>query len=213
VERAWPVGPDSTATGGAWSFFNPNSTEGMLRPNPRVDPGTISSAVVGARLVWEAQGIIAAVSAEEEISFHSPTAQQFAQTTIDGTVSFPTFGNQRYRFDAHFVLTGGDAPRQRWSYLGGAGTVPILDLLELGGDELLYADSRYDIPIDQIDLPFLGSPVVSVRHLFGSAGVASLPTLEQRVGLRLSISAVRLEFLVDPDTRQTHLGLGVSFSR
>jgi hypothetical protein len=213
VERAWSVGPDSTANGGPWSFFRNNSTEGMLRPNPRIDPGTISSLVGGARFLWEAQGIIAAVSGEEEISFHSPTAQQFAQTTIDGTVSFPTFGTQRYRFDAHLVFTGGDAPRQRWSYLGGAGTIPMLDLLEQGGGQLLFADSRYDIPIDRIVLPHLGSPVVSLRHLLGSAGVASLPTLEQRVGVRLSLSVVRVEFLIDPDTRQTQVGLGVSFAR
>jgi len=213
VERAWSVGPDSAATGAPWSFFRNNSTEGMLRPNPRIDPGTISSVVAGARLLWETQGIIAAVSGEEEVSLHSPTARQFAQTTIDGTVSFPTFGAQRYRFDAHLVLTGGDAPRQRWSYLGGAGTIPMLDLLEQGGDQLLFADSRYDIPIDRIVLPLLGSPVVSLRHLFGGAGVGSLPTLEQRVGLRLSLSVLRVEFLVDPDTRGTELTLGVSFAR
>jgi len=43
--------------------------------------------------------------------------------------------------------------------------------------------------------------------------VGSLPTLEQRVGLRLSLSVLRVEFLVDPDTRGTELTLGVSFAR
>jgi hypothetical protein len=213
VERAWSVGPDTGALEGPWSFFGQHSNEGIVRPNPRVDPGTITSIVGGARLFWESQGLVAAVAADEEVSLDSPTSQQFAQTTIDGTITFPTFGNQRYRFDTHVVLTGGRAPRQRWSYLGGAGSVPMLELLEQGGDQLLYADSRYDIPIDRITLRALGSPVVTLRHLLAGAGVGGIPRLEQRVGVRLSLSVVRVEFLVDPETRRTELGVGVSFAR
>src|SRR6185437_9745483 len=48
---------------------------------------------------------------------------------------FPTFATQHFAFHAHGVLTAGDtAPPQRFAYLGGAGTLPTLDVLSLGGD-------------------------------------------------------------------------------
>jgi hypothetical protein len=212
-ERAWSVRPDSGALGGPWSMFGRRSVEGILRPNPQMVPGHLASIGGGVRLGWETQGIRAAVSGDEEISVHSPTSRQFAQTTVDGTIGFPTFGMQRYRFDAHVVLTGGRAPPQRWAYLGGAGTIPLLDLLEQGGDQLLFFDSRYDIPINGIRFPLAGEPVVTLRHILGGAAVGHLPRLEQRVGLRVSLSVVRVELIADPATTRAHLGFGISVVR
>ena len=52
----------------------------------------------------------------------------------------PPFGNA--------ILTRGDtAPAQRFGYLGGAGTLSTVEpLLSIGGDEMLFLESRYVHP-------------------------------------------------------------------
>jgi hypothetical protein len=212
-ERAWSVRPDSGATGGPWSVLGRHSEKGMLRPNPRIDAGEIASIIGGARIQWESQAIRSAIDVGNEIAVRSPGSERFAQLTVNGTISFPTFRAQHYRFDAHVVLTSGQAPPQRWAYLGGAGTIPLLHLLEQGGDELLFLDSRYEIPVDRLMLPLVGSPTFTLRHILGGAGVQHLPRLEQRVGVRIAVSALRIEVITDPVTRRAHVGFGVAFVR
>ena len=212
-ERAWSVRPDSNAADGPWSLFRRHSEKGMLRPNPRIADGEIASIIGGARLRWESQGVRSSVAIDNEIALRSPASEGFAQFTLDGTISFPTFGRHRFRFDAHVVGTAGEAPPQRWAYLGGAGTIPLLDLLAQGGDQLVFLDGRYEIPLDSISLPVLGSPTITLRHLLGAAGVQRLPRLEQRVGLRVALSALRVEVLADPVTRRGRVGLGLAFVR
>jgi hypothetical protein len=43
--------------------------------------------------------------------------------------------------------------------------------------------------------------------------VGSLPTLEQRVGLRVALSVARIEILTDPAKKRAHFELGVSVVR
>jgi hypothetical protein len=47
----------------------------------------------------------------------------------------------------------------------------------------------------------------------GSAGVGRLPELEQATGIRLIVSILYGEFLVDPATGNTHRTVGLSFAR
>jgi hypothetical protein len=136
------------------------------------------------------------------------------QTTLDASIDFPTFGAQRFRLTTHVLHTFGDsAPPQRWSYLGGSGTIITLPLLSLGGDELLYVESNYAIPINQLDLPVLGAPSITVRHMIGSAGVRKLPQLQQNLGLRLSLSFLRFDAVVDPARREWDFGFGLTMAR
>src|SRR5207248_651966 len=102
----------------------------------------------------------AELDARGEIAAHTPASNHFSQLTLDGQVRFPTFGTQRFRLEAHSVLTGGKAPPQRWAYLGGDGTIAMLHTLELGGDQLLFLDSRYEIPLSSIVLGQAGSPTL-----------------------------------------------------
>jgi hypothetical protein len=212
-ERASSTRPDSIVAGGPWSLFGRRSSDHMLRPNPPVDDGTIPSLLGGARLAWGSEALRSSVTVGEEITFTSPRAGGFAQTTIDGGLIVPTLGAQRYKLDAHLVLTVGGAPRQRWAFLGGIGTIPMLSLLEQGGDQLIFLDSRYEIPLLRFARPPLGVPVLSLRHVLGAAGAGTLPHLEQRVGLRGSWSFVRAEFLVDPARPAGELSIGASFVR
>ena len=215
-ERSSAVRPDSSPTGGPWSFIGKHSAEGMRRPNPQVPAADIGSVLAGANYTWNATDVKSTLDVGLEVPVSSTlTNSHFVQVTIDGQVSFPTFGLQRYRFDAHAVLTRGDtAPLQRFAYLGGAGTLGTIEpLLSLGGDELLFLENRYIIPVPAIKLPFVGSPTVTLRHILGTAAIQHLPALTQIVGLRVSVLLLRGEVLMDTGTRKVEIHTGLSLVR
>ena len=220
----------SAPSGGPFTFFGRHDVDDRLRPNPQVRTGSIGSIIGSSRLDWESEGIVADLRVDVEGGrFHpsdvvigpgasvDPALNRdagFVQGTIDGSIAFPTFGTQSLAITAHAVLTTpGDTPRQRYAYVGGPGTIPTIDMLELGGDQLLYLDAAYSIPVNRIKLPVVGAPTVVIRHAMGSAGVGRLPELEQATGLRLIVSILYGELLVDPVTGHTHSTVGLSFAR
>ena len=205
LERAWSTGPDSFTTRAPYSILKSHDREGMLRPNPRVVRGDIASALGGGHVQWQSpQGVTATATLQLEQAFSAPTDAfgQFTQVTAQLNLGFPTFGTQSFELAAHGVGTAGDAPPQRWAYLGGNGTLVTLDLLELGGDQLAYIESRYNIPIDRAHIPFVGPPILTLRHAIGSAGVGHLPTFVQNVGVRLTVAVLRFDYAIDPATRE-----------
>jgi hypothetical protein len=214
TEVARPVGPAPDAGSVPYSMFARGNPLGMRRPNPAVLRGRISSGLAGARLRWADGGVTAELVGAAETPFQAPGGGRFVQTTLDGQVAFPAFLNHRFEFFTHVVLTAGDtAPPQRFAYLGGAGTLLTLDLLELGGDQLLFTESRYTIPLTRPVIPFLGAPIITLRHLSGTAGVARLPGYVHNLGVRLTISAFRLDYLIDPETRRSDLDLTLAVFR
>lgn len=214
AERARSVRPDSGALGGPWTLFDRDDPFGRLRPNPRILRGTITSALGGVAMEWANQGVTATLTADVEVPFSTPNSSRFVQTTLDGFVGFPTFGTQSVEIESHALITAGDtAPPQRYSYLGGAGTLPTFDLLQFGGDELLFAEGRYLIPIDRIRIRVLGSPTLTLRYITGGAGVGKLPTLEQNLGVRLALSFGRVDYVVDPASHRSRFSFGLSIFR
>jgi len=203
----------SITEGSVWSVSGRNSVEHMLRPNPSVEPGTIGSALLGAKLAYRAGLVKATLSAAGERSTETPSGtSSFAQLTLDGSIDFPTFRTQRLRVVAHGVASSGDSvPRARYAYLGRASTLPLMELLEQGGDQLLFVESRYSIPLAGILVPKLGSPTLFLRHLMGAAGVGSLPKLEQELGAGLGLSFLRVDYTVDAaGKRDPKFGFGFS---
>lgn len=214
TERAWSVRPDSGAGGGPWSVLGRRDRERMLRPNPRVEPGRITSAIAGGRAEWDQPALQAHLDASVELPLDAVGDASFVQTTIDGKVVFPTFSTQRMEVETHAVVTSGDtAPAQRFAYLGGSGTLPTFDLLEFGGDQLFFVEGRYVVPIDRVRIRVLGVPTFTVRYMAGAAGVGELPSFEQNVGVRLAISLVKVDFVVDPATRESKVSFGISLAR
>lgn len=211
IERGWSAGPDSGATSGPWSAFGRRDREeGMLRPNPRVAHGRISSGLAGAELNWERLGTQIGIATLVEVAPDAPGGS-FGQGTIHARVEFPTFGTQRFRFLVHGVATAADStPPQRYAYLGGSGTLPTFDLLEFGGDQLVFIENRYIVPLDRVIIWKLGSPTVSLRHMLGAAGVGRLPAFEQNLAVRLELSLLKLELALDPVSRKTNLSVGLS---
>ena len=214
AERARSARPDTGARGGPWSLLEREEPMGRLRPNPHVLRGTITSALGGLAMEWADQGVNANLTADVELPFSTPDDSRFVQTTLDAFVGFPTFSTQSVQVESHAVITAGDtAPPQRYSYLGGAGTLPTFDLLQFGGDELFWAEGRYIIPIDRVRIRVLGSPTITLRYITGGAGVGKLPTLEQNVGARFALSFLRVDYLIDPASRRSNFSVGLSVFR
>jgi hypothetical protein len=222
LERASTVRPGLGAAGGPWTFFGRHDPDDALRLNPSVDDGNSVSALAGARWDWQRNDVVARVNGRLETGTGPASCldrcddrSTFTQLTLDGSVRFPTFGSQSFRFDGHAVASGGsgDTPRQRWVYLGGSGSLPTLDVLSLGGDQLFYADFRYNIPIERIEIPFVGPPTFTLREAIGGADLGRFPALHQATGFRVSASIAYFEWLVDPVTRRGHAGVGISLSR
>jgi len=223
-ENAWSTGPAVRATGGAWSFFGRTDTLKMRRLNPAIARGHLTSAL--GRLVYdyEKQDVKGTLDSRIEHAFDAPVyiasenpSGDFTQLTFGGKASFPTFGTQRFAFRGHLVLTPGDiAPPQRFAYLGGAGTLATVDLLALGGDNLLYVEGEYSVPLKRPMLRFVGAPTVSLRYAAGSAGTGDIPDLIQNIGVGIGIRLLKVEYHIDPSysrtpfTRRSSFSIGVS---
>jgi hypothetical protein len=215
-ERSRAARPGLFPTSSPWSFTDRADVEnGMFRPNPQIIGGDVTSAIGAAAYRWTSGDLKARLKLDLEVPVSVSTGESFAQATVDGRIEFPTFGDQRFRLDLHGVATGPDAaPGQRYAYLGGPGTLPTEEiLLRFGGDEALFVESRYEVPIPAIQLPLAGTPTVTFRHILGAAGVQALPELTQIVGLRISVPFVRVQYLIDTDTRKSRFSAGFSLNR
>ena len=213
-EKSWSAGSPTVPSSVPWSLFGRRDTTKMSRPNPLVTGGRITSILGGARADWQLGGVVAGATLGIEGAVDAPARGRFVQGTLDGRVTFPTFHTQSFQIETHVVLTSADqTPSQRYVYFGGSGTISTMETLEQGGDQLLFIDSRYMIPLARPRLPLVGAPVVTLRHVLGSAGVGSLPDLEQNIGLRISLAILRFEVVFDPARDIVKTGVALSFSR
>ena len=215
TERAWSVGSPDTVGSHPWTLLNQHDPENVRRANPAIEPGRISAGLLGATARWPYGDVTAPATARIEMPRQAPNDARFVQITADGTIQFPTFGLQRFRTDIHVIATPGDtAPPQRFSYMGGSSTLPVIrNLLSLGGDQLVHVDMRYEVPLPRLAVRYLGAPIFALRHRIGSTGVQDLPRLIQNVGATASLSFLRIAYDIDPATRQDHFGIVFSFTR
>jgi hypothetical protein len=215
TERAWSVGSPDTLGSHPWTVLNQSDPENVRRANPPIEPGRISAAFLGATARWRYGDVTAGAIARIEVPWQAPNGARFAQITADGTIQFPTFGLQRFRTDIHVIATPGDtAPPQRFSYMGGSSTLPVIrNLLSLGGDQLLHVDMRYEVPLPRFAIRYVGAPVFALRHRIGSAGIQDLPRFIQNVGATASLSFLRISYDIDPATREDHFGIVFAFTR
>ncbi len=215
-----------TRTSYPWSIFGRSDTLNMRRPNPQIAKGHIASALAGGVLAIDRVGLTAKLSATIEHAFRAPppccggTGRNFTQATLHAEATFPTFGEQRFTFRGHALRSsGGLALLQRAGYLGGAGTLATVDLLQLGGTRLLFLQGDYYAPIGRISLPVLGSPYVDLRYATGNAGIFAMPSLIQNLGIGVGISYLRVGYTIDPArhrspySRRSDFSVGLSLTR
>jgi hypothetical protein len=211
-EFAWSTGDPLPHTSAPWSVFGRTDDLKMRRINPSVTRGHGTSALGGIILDYDDEVTKAGFSVRVEQSIDVPEVstgtsgltfdEDFTQFTLHGRAEFPTFGLQRFVFKGHSVLTSGDAPPQRFSYLGGSSTLSTVDLLALGGDRLLFVEGEYQYPLKAPVLQFVGAPVVTLRYAAGSAGVKDLPDFIQNVSVGLSLKVIKVEYHIDPSYRE-----------
>ncbi|HUR91530.1 MAG TPA: hypothetical protein VMY38_02540 [Gemmatimonadaceae bacterium] len=217
-ENAWSTGGSLGPDTSVFSLFGKDD-EGIYRPNPGVVHGHIASLLTGFNGGWSSGDFTSRLSARVEYVLSALPSSvvddfRFMQTTLDGRAAFSTFGSQRLELKSHAVLTTGDTPPpQRYAYIGGSGTIPTLDLLEMGGDQLFFFDAAYVIPIERFSFKFVGSPQVTLRFISGSAGISELPDFVQNVGVRVGFPMLGVEYLVDPASGESKISFGFSMGQ
>ncbi|MBA3580106.1 MAG: hypothetical protein H0W42_08990 [Gemmatimonadaceae bacterium] len=217
-ENAWSTGGSLGPDASVFSIFG-RDDEGIYRPNPGIRPGHIASLLTGFEGGWNSGDFTSSLSARVEYALTALASSvadefKFTQTTLNGRAAFPTFGSQRLELKSHAVITVGDTPPpQRYAYIGGSGTIPTLDLLEMGGDQLFFFDAAYIIPVERFTFKFVGSPQLRLRFITGSAGISELPDFVQNVGVRVGFPLIGVEYLVDPASGDSKISIGFSLGQ
>ncbi|MEO5579576.1 MAG: hypothetical protein ABIR58_02890 [Gemmatimonadaceae bacterium] len=242
TENAWSTGSAIIDSAAPFSVFGRDDSLKMLRPNPPINRGHISSGLGRLDLMYERDLVTFSLDSRIELAFDGPEAGpivyfdrdngqrcsdallrceaasfndtgEFTQLTFGSKASFPTFGTQRFAFRGHAVVTPGDgAPPQRFAYLGGAGTLATVDLLALGGDNLFFVEGEYSIPLVRPILPFIGAPVLSARYAAGGAGIGSMPDFIQNIGVGIGVRLLKAEYHIDPSYKKTNYTSKSAFS-
>ena len=142
-----------------------------VRPNPPVDAGRITSLTAemayrdrypGGRFVTRAGLEVADSTVAGDFSFLLGEARLTWRRRVLGSHRIEVLGLGRWDLS-------GDLPRQRWSAVGGTGSLPALETLALRGPRLVFGSATWLVPVEPLRLPVLGAPRVFLRNALGSA--------------------------------------------
>jgi hypothetical protein len=197
-----------------WSF---TGRDGLARFNPPVVEATYASALAGTGLHWRGRTsrIDADVSVEQVIAHWDyapgdaplpgrevlPFTHGVAWARYTATL-FGTHGLDVYlRGTTSFNADG--APPQRWGILGGATTLPTLEIGHFRGDRLAFVETTYTLPVPLVELPFLGVPSVELWQAAGAAWTTGepMPGWVQNLGVGLRAGFVYVRVVTDPAVR------------
>lgn len=175
AERGWApslwVGWEEAGSLEARSLAVLFDDDDEVRPNPPVDPGETWAAGAGityrrrtpeSRLVGRA-----AVEAAD-----SAVGGDFSYLLGEVTLAYEGPGVGTHEVELYGIGRidlAGTLPRQRWSALGGTGSLPVLETLELRGPRLLFASATYLVPVEPLDAPVVGAPKLFLRNALGTA--------------------------------------------
>lgn len=157
----------SLSAGDPWTLAG-----GTPRANPPIDDGTVAGLVFSAAASWTGPRTALDVGGEIETAGRAAGGEiSFGRFQTGGRWRMPTFGSQALyvAWRAQGPLPGTRSlPRQRWSFVGGYGTLPTLPIGALRGDRLVFVESRYLVPV-RVGLPVLGRPTLHLIHAVGGA--------------------------------------------
>jgi hypothetical protein len=185
-----------------WALFGGEGPDELQRPNLQVSDSTIASLYVGSRVAWQGSTSSFRANGEVEWAPNGIGDIEFAQLRLDGAYEAITFGTQRVLLDFRGTtsLGGRRAPAQRWSLLGGSGTLFTYPLAAFRGDRLVFLDAQYAIPLERVEVPFLGMPEVRLRSVTGTAWATGndVPRWGQNLGVGVRFFLVGVDLWVDP---------------
>ncbi len=213
TERDWSTGWQTGTPRGPFSLFGRNdTTDGIMRRNPAINAGHITSAIAGGRAEYMGAPGSVYFDLLLEAAGKSPLGGNFQQLTINQGLSLETFRDQHIEIGTHLVTTSTSTatPLQRFAYVGGSGSLATVNLLGLGGDHLYFVDALYVIPIAAIQIPVVGSPYIAPHFASGAASVGGFGRPVQNVGGRIGISVITIDYLVNPRTHKHDFGAGIS---
>jgi hypothetical protein len=209
VEDARPLRP-----GNPWTVMGTPRAE-----NIAIDDGRISSIMGGARLDWTHPLHVAMVQGRVEAARPALAGDHaFAAFVVDSDWAMAALRDHTLRVQTHFQgpLPGTDSlPRQRWTFVGGSGTLNTFDIAEFRGDRVAFVETQYIIPLTRMRVPVIGRPDLDLLHRAGMAWTAQERLrFEQNIGARLRFSLVNVRVLTNPRAADDiEISVGVNLPR
>lgn len=189
-DRSLAAGEPWTVSGGSW------------RDNPAIDDGEIISVVGGITLNW--RGVTSAFDGDVAGEWSPAGAGDHEVTQVVAEGRWLMSALWKHRIEVYTraaaALGGEPLPRQRWSFVGGPGTLPTLEPGDRRGDNLLFVRSTYAAPVPHLRLPLVGEAEVHVTHAAGTAWVSGteLPRWDQNLGAGITLRPVNATVWIDP---------------
>jgi hypothetical protein len=188
------------------------------RPNPPIDEGNITGLSagfagrwIGRRTAWFGAGDIETAGHVLGGDFSFNRFVLLGEFGMDALANHALFIS--WYFQGPFLGTA-VLPRQRWSILGGSGTLPAYDIGEFRGDRVAFVESRYIIPLPRRwSLPILGRPDLELAHAIGNAWTEGESSdLIQNLEVRIQFSFIYFRIATDPLHPSDQFNVGVSLS-
>ncbi|HSK20164.1 MAG TPA: polymer-forming cytoskeletal protein [Longimicrobiales bacterium] len=211
IEDATPL-----VAGDPWSITGDFRTDNIAVAESRT-----TSAILGASTVWTLPRHVVEIDAATEVGTDLLDGDfSFARYQIDASWAMAALANHTLTIEPHVQgpLPGTDSlPFQRWSFVGGSGTLYTYDVAEFRGDRVAFVETEYSIPLPRrLRIRFFGRPHFDLLHMAGMAWSAEeSPGFEQNVGVRLRFNIVYLRAVTDPSrfSEDAEFAVGVSFPR
>lgn len=188
----------SLTTGNPWAFRNDDE----WRFNPTIDEGELVSVFGAADAAW--LGVTSSFTGSASLEWSPASMGDFEFAQLRSSIAWRMLALYQHRIEVRgylqLPLGGEEAPLQRWSFVGGAGTLPTFPTATFRGDHVAFVETVYTIPIVHLQLPLVGPPSIRLLHAAGTAwrSGAERPPLEQNLAAGLDLSLLELMVYVDP---------------
>jgi hypothetical protein len=183
---------------------NPWTVLGKPRQdNMAVDESRIASVLAGGAMEWTQPVHVVGLHGSVEVAGRTLDGEHaFARYAADADWAMAAFRDHTLRVQGHAQgpFPGTDSlPLQRWSFVGGEGTLHTFDMAEFRGDRVVFVETTYAVPVRRMRVRFLGVPDVELLHQAGMAWTSGeRRDLEQNVGVRVRFSLINLRVVMDP---------------
>jgi hypothetical protein len=185
--------------GSPWTVLGTPRSDNMV-----IDDGRIASVLGGGSMEWRHPLHLVRLTATAEAAGAVLRGQHsFARFEITADWALAALHDHTLRIQPHFrgPLPGTESlPRQRWSFVGGSGTIYTRSFAEFRGDRVAFLETLYSIPVP-LSIRFLGAPDLDLLHLAGMAWSAGeSPPFLQNLGARVRFALVNVRVLTDPSS-------------
>lgn len=201
--------------GSPWTLFGTPREDNIV-----VEESRITSILAGGAVDWIVPAHVVQLNGTVEAAGSMLRGEHtFVRYVANMDWATAGFANHTLRIQGHAQgpLPGTDSlPPQRWSFVGGEGTLHTFEMAEFRGDRVAFVETSYSIPVRRLRVRLLGAPDLQLLHLAGMAWTADeTRPFEQNVGVRLRFSFVNFRLVLDPtrDLDKARLTVGFNLPR